>query len=42
LAWGAGTTCITVPREKAGQKRRKKAMYQNRVSIIGFVGNAHN
>ena len=23
LAWGAGTTCFMVPREKAGQKRRK-------------------
>jgi hypothetical protein len=27
-----------VPREKAGRKRRK-TMYLNHVSIIGFVGN---
>jgi single-strand DNA-binding protein len=39
LAWGAGATCPQVPREKAGQKKEIKPMYQNRISLIGFVGN---
>jgi single-strand DNA-binding protein len=39
LAWGAGATCLWVPRKKAGQKKEIQIMYQNRISLIGFVGN---
>jgi single-strand DNA-binding protein len=39
LAWGAGATCLSVPRERAGQKKEIQIMYQNRISLIGFVGN---
>jgi single-strand DNA-binding protein len=39
LAWGAGDTCLWVPREKAGQKKEIQIMYQNSISLIGFVGN---
>src|SRR5581483_1291731 len=39
LAWGAGATCLGVPRERAGQKKEIQIMYQNRISLIGFVGN---
>jgi single-strand DNA-binding protein len=28
-----------VPRESAGQKKEIQIMYQNRISLIGFVGN---
>jgi single-strand DNA-binding protein len=39
LAWGARATCLWVPRERAGQKKEIQTMYQNRISLIGFVGN---
>ena len=39
LAWGAGATCLRVPRKRAGQKKEIQIMYQNRISLIGFVGN---
>jgi single-strand DNA-binding protein len=39
LTWGAGATCPWVPRKRAGQKKEISIMYQNRVSLIGFVGN---
>jgi single-strand DNA-binding protein len=39
LAWGAGATCLWVPRKRAGQKKEIQIMYQNRISLIGFVGN---
>jgi single-strand DNA-binding protein len=39
LTWGAGATCLRVPRYRAGQKKEISNMYQNRVSLIGFVGN---
>ncbi len=39
LSLGAGATCLRVPRKRAGQKKEIQIMYQNRVSLIGFVGN---
>ena len=42
LGLGSRHHLLIVPREKAGRKRTKKSMYQNRVSIIGFVGTTHN
>jgi len=38
---GLGSRCHVpqVPRKRAGQKKEIQIMYQNRISLIGFVGN---
>ena len=42
LAWGARTTCLKVPREKAGRKRRKKSCIKTAFPLSASSATTHN